>query len=116
MADIKTVGVIGAGQMGSGIAHVCALAGYDVFLHDLSQEKIDAGVATIERNLGDGSLTRIGSGDWDIPLTVELLRRKRRLPEAAEAVWALLAQGAQAPRKPLQSASLALHRPVPTRG
>ena len=50
MADIKTVGVIGAGQMGSGIAHVCALAGYDVFLHDLSQEKIDAGVATIEHN------------------------------------------------------------------
>jgi 3-hydroxybutyryl-CoA dehydrogenase len=37
--------------MGSGIAHVCALAGYDVFLHDLSQEKIDAGVATIEHNL-----------------------------------------------------------------
>jgi len=51
MADIKTVGVIGAGQMGSGIAHVCALAGYDVFLHDLSQEKIDAGVATTEHNL-----------------------------------------------------------------
>ncbi len=51
MADIKTVGVIGAGQMGSGIAHVCALAGYDVFLHDLSQEKIDAGLATIEHNL-----------------------------------------------------------------
>ena len=51
MADIKTVGVIGAGQMGAGIAHVCALAGYDVFLHDLSQEKIDAGVATIEHNL-----------------------------------------------------------------
>jgi 3-hydroxybutyryl-CoA dehydrogenase len=51
MADIKTVGVIGAGQMGSGIAHVCALAGYDVYLHDLSQEKIDAGVATIEHNL-----------------------------------------------------------------
>ncbi len=51
MADIKTVGVVGAGQMGSGIAHVCALAGYDVFLHDLSQEKIDAGMATIEHNL-----------------------------------------------------------------
>jgi 3-hydroxybutyryl-CoA dehydrogenase len=51
MADINTVGVIGAGQMGSGIAHVCALAGYDVYLHDLSQEKIDAGVATIEHNL-----------------------------------------------------------------
>jgi 3-hydroxybutyryl-CoA dehydrogenase len=51
MADIKTVGVIGAGQMGSGIAHVCALAGYDVYLHDLGQDRIDAGVATIEHNL-----------------------------------------------------------------
>ncbi len=51
MADIKTVGVIGAGQMGSGIAHVCALAGYDVYLHDLGQERIDAGIATIEHNL-----------------------------------------------------------------
>ena len=51
MADIKSVGVIGAGQMGSGIAHVCALAGYDVLLNDLDQAKIDAGVSIIEHNL-----------------------------------------------------------------
>jgi 3-hydroxybutyryl-CoA dehydrogenase len=51
MAEIKTVGVIGAGQMGSGIAHVCALAGYDVLLADLSAEKIDAGLVLIERNM-----------------------------------------------------------------
>jgi 3-hydroxybutyryl-CoA dehydrogenase len=51
MADIRTVGVIGAGQMGSGIAHVCALAGYDVRLHDLAQERIDAGLSAIDRNL-----------------------------------------------------------------
>src|SRR5580698_2938635 len=51
MADIRTVGVIGAGQMGSGIAHVCALAGYDVRLNDLSRERIDAGISVIERNL-----------------------------------------------------------------
>ena len=43
MATIKTVGIIGAGQMGAGIAHVCALAGYDVLLHDVSSERIDAG-------------------------------------------------------------------------
>jgi 3-hydroxybutyryl-CoA dehydrogenase len=36
MSEIKTVGVIGAGQMGSGIAHVCALGGYDVLLHDMA--------------------------------------------------------------------------------
>ena len=51
MVDIRTVGVIGAGQMGSGIAHVCALAGYEVRLNDLSQERIDAGIGLIEHNL-----------------------------------------------------------------
>ncbi len=51
MVQIKTVGVIGAGQMGTGIAHVCALAGYDVLLHDVSAEKITAGLALIEKNL-----------------------------------------------------------------
>jgi 3-hydroxybutyryl-CoA dehydrogenase len=48
---IKKVGVIGAGQMGSGIAHVCALAGYDVLLNDVNAERIKAGLATINGNL-----------------------------------------------------------------
>ncbi len=51
MVDIKTVGVIGAGQMGSGIAHVCALGGYDVLLHDVSSDRIDQGIAQIEKNM-----------------------------------------------------------------
>ena len=51
MAEIKTVGVIGAGQMGAGIAHVCALAGYSVRLHDVSADRISAGLAAIERNM-----------------------------------------------------------------
>jgi 3-hydroxybutyryl-CoA dehydrogenase len=51
MANIRTVGIIGAGQMGSGIAHVCALAGYDVLLHDVSRDRIEAGIQNIERNL-----------------------------------------------------------------
>ena len=51
MADIKTVGVIGAGQMGTGIAHVCALAGYDIQLHDVSLARIEAGLGVIEHNL-----------------------------------------------------------------
>jgi 3-hydroxybutyryl-CoA dehydrogenase len=51
MSEIKTVGVIGAGQMGNGIAHVCALAGYKVLLHDISAERIEAGIKTIEGNL-----------------------------------------------------------------
>jgi 3-hydroxybutyryl-CoA dehydrogenase len=51
MADIKTVGVIGAGQMGAGIAHVCVLAGYDVLLNDISDERIAAGVDLVSRNI-----------------------------------------------------------------
>ncbi len=51
MADIKTVGIVGAGQMGAGISHVCALAGYDVLLHDVAPERIDACIATIGKNM-----------------------------------------------------------------
>lgn len=49
--SIKTVGIIGAGQMGNGIAHVIALAGYDVILHDVDPERIDQALATINGNL-----------------------------------------------------------------
>ena len=50
-AVIKKVGVIGAGQMGSGIAHVAALAGYDVVLNDISSDRLKSGMATINGNL-----------------------------------------------------------------
>src|SRR3974390_1900382 len=49
--DIRRVGIIGAGQMGSGIAHVCSLAGLDVTLNDVAEDKIKAGLATINGNL-----------------------------------------------------------------
>ena len=49
--SIKKVGVVGAGQMGSGIAHVSALAGYDVLLNDVSPDRIKAGLASINGNL-----------------------------------------------------------------
>ena len=49
--EIKQVMVIGAGQMGSGIAQVCAAAGYDVYLHDLKKEFVDRGLAGIEKNV-----------------------------------------------------------------
>ena len=51
MVVIKTVGVIGAGQMGGGIAHVCALAGYEVHLNDISLEKVTESLGVIEHNL-----------------------------------------------------------------
>jgi 3-hydroxybutyryl-CoA dehydrogenase len=52
VANIKTVGVIGAGQMGSGIAQVCALAGIDVLLHDISPERVEKGISTVGSGLG----------------------------------------------------------------
>lgn len=51
MAELKTVGVIGAGQMGNGIAHVAALAGYDVIMTDISDDALARGVTTIEGNM-----------------------------------------------------------------
>jgi 3-hydroxybutyryl-CoA dehydrogenase len=51
MASIQKIGVIGAGQMGNGIAHVAALAGFDVMLNDISGDRINAGLATINGNL-----------------------------------------------------------------
>ncbi len=49
--SIKTVGIIGAGQMGSGIAHVCAVAGYDVLIHDQSAEQLEKAIATVNGNM-----------------------------------------------------------------
>lgn len=49
--EIKKVGVIGAGQMGNGIAHVIALAGYKVALNDVQKDRIEQGLATINGNL-----------------------------------------------------------------
>jgi 3-hydroxybutyryl-CoA dehydrogenase len=48
---IKTIGVIGAGQMGNGIAHVSAASGFDVKLVDVSQDQLDKALATVERNM-----------------------------------------------------------------
>jgi 3-hydroxybutyryl-CoA dehydrogenase len=49
--SIQTVGIVGAGQMGNGIAHIFALAGFDVLMTDISQDSLDKAMALIERNL-----------------------------------------------------------------
>jgi len=51
ISTIKSVGIIGAGQMGNGIAHVVSLAGYDVAMYDLKKEAVDKARSTIERNM-----------------------------------------------------------------
>ena len=50
--EIKTIGVVGAGQMGGGIAQVAAQAGLDVVLNDLDEGFVEKGVAAIAKNLG----------------------------------------------------------------
>src|SRR5207237_2525894 len=49
--DIRQIGVIGAGQMGNGIAHVCALSGFSVLLNDVAPDRIKSGLATINGNM-----------------------------------------------------------------
>ena len=49
--SIERVGIIGAGQMGGGIAHVCALSGYDVLIEDMNADQLSRAVGTIEKNL-----------------------------------------------------------------
>ena len=51
MSTIKKIGVVGAGQMGNGIAQVSAATGFDVILSDISQEALDRGMATIQKSL-----------------------------------------------------------------
>jgi 3-hydroxybutyryl-CoA dehydrogenase len=106
MAEIRTVGVIGAGQMGSGIAHVCALAGYDVFINDVAPERIGASLKMIEKNLarqvsrgivaeadmdaalsrlrGAESLARIGSTDLAIEAATENEEVKKQIFRALQ--------------------------------
>ena len=49
--QFKMIGIVGAGQMGSGIAHVCALAGHDVYLLDVNRKLLDKAIATIDKNM-----------------------------------------------------------------
>ena len=52
LEPLRRIGIIGAGQMGGGIAHVCALAGIDVVVTDINEEALQRGRQAIERNLG----------------------------------------------------------------
>ena len=85
MADtIKRVGVIGAGAMGCGVAHVCAVAGYDVHLIDAGQQQIERGLATINGNLA----RQVASGklsDDDRKKALKLITASTDLQDLASA-------------------------------
>src|SRR6266567_212000 len=82
---IRKIGVIGAGQMGGGIAHVSALAGFDVKLNDLSADRIKAGIATINGNMArQESLKRITPAETfeafgDCDLVIEAATEKEEI-------------------------------------
>ncbi|GGA62401.1 3-hydroxybutyryl-CoA dehydrogenase [Nitratireductor aestuarii] len=68
---IKSIGIIGAGQMGSGIAHVASVAGYDVKLYDVAQDRLEASIATVSGNLA----RQVATGKIDEQKRMEALRR-----------------------------------------
>jgi 3-hydroxybutyryl-CoA dehydrogenase len=88
MADIRTVGVIGAGQMGSGIAHVCALAGYEVFLNDVAPERIDASLKLISYNM-TRQVHRGIIGDADMDAALARIRPAESLADIGAADLAI---------------------------
>ena len=66
---IRKIGIVGSGQMGSGIAHVIALAGYDVVLNDLKKEAVDKAIANIGKNMArQVSRGQIKDGDMQSAL------------------------------------------------
>ncbi len=78
--QIKTVGVVGAGQMGSGIAHVFALSGYDVLLNDISEEALAKAVTLIDRNIAR-QVTRGKVAAEDKASAMTRIRTTTRLPD-----------------------------------
>ena len=71
--DIKTIGVVGAGQMGNGIAHVMSLAGYDVLLNDLNEAALTDAMALMAKNMDP----QVARGKITPEEQVDALRRIR---------------------------------------
>ena len=97
---IKTVGVLGAGQMGNGIAHVFAQYGHDVVLYDIAASQLEKAVATIRQNLerqakkgviAEAEIGETMGTDQDHPGTWPILRRSilpwRRSPSRSRSSW-----------------------------
>ncbi len=81
--SIERVGVIGAGQMGNGIAHVCALAGYDVILEDLNAEALKRAKTTIENNLNRQAARNIIAAD-SVSAALARIRTSQNLDDMAD--------------------------------
>ncbi|MBV0913187.1 3-hydroxybutyryl-CoA dehydrogenase [Anianabacter salinae] len=82
--EISTIGVIGAGQMGNGIAHVMALAGYDVILNDIGQDALDKALVTVTGNL-DRQVSRGKISEADKDAAMARIRTTLSLPDVGAA-------------------------------
>jgi 3-hydroxybutyryl-CoA dehydrogenase len=80
MSKIETIGIIGAGQMGGGIAHVSALSGYKVLVYDISPDRLEKGIATISGNMA----RQVGSGKLEEKLRNEAMARISAAPTMAD--------------------------------
>ena len=80
MSKIETIGIIGAGQMGGGIAHVSALSGFKVLIYDISPDRIEKGIATISGNMA----RQVGSGKLDEKLRNQAMARIASAPTMAD--------------------------------
>lgn len=81
--EIQKVGVVGAGQMGCGIAHVFALAGYDVILSDISADALARAVSNVQRNL-DRQATRGKISIEDVAATMARISTSLALSDIAK--------------------------------
>ena len=81
--EVKNIGVIGAGQMGAGIAQVCAAISKKVILCDIKQEFVDNGLKTINRNLGR-SVTKKRISQEDMDLTLANIQTTLELSDLSE--------------------------------
>ena len=80
MAEIKTIGVIGAGQMGRGIAQVTAMSNYEVIIYDISNEYLEKGLSFIKKQLDRG----VEKKKWDqefVTSTLSKITGASNLPE-----------------------------------
>ncbi|WP_050605200.1 3-hydroxybutyryl-CoA dehydrogenase [Ruegeria sp. 6PALISEP08] len=81
--EIQSIGVIGAGQMGNGIAHVLALAGYEVLLNDVSQDALNNAVTIIEGNMARQA-SRGKISDDDMQAALERIATTLELPRIGQ--------------------------------
>jgi 3-hydroxybutyryl-CoA dehydrogenase len=81
--DVASIGIIGAGQMGNGIAHVMALAGYDVVLNDISEDSLNAALARIEKNM-ERQVSREAISEADKQTALNRISASLHLPDVGQ--------------------------------